>query len=289
MPMHQTSKLISGLSEIVEEFDLFLIDQWGVLHNGFDAHDGAIEALEKLRAVDGKKIIILSNSGKRVEDSYARMESMGIRRDLYDHVVTSGELTHRNFIENTDPIFQKLGQKTLPFTWADDSLAILDDTGKVAVQTAEEADFILCTGTNEGDLDYYRPYLKVALERDLPLICVNPDLVSVAPDGSLNMCPGQVALEYEKMGGLVRWHGKPQLETYEYCKKLEPNAKRIVGIGDSLAHDIQGAHNASGEGWFICGGIHGDELGHPPSQAKLDILTAERGIVPKYSSHRFVW
>ncbi|WP_420549002.1 TIGR01459 family HAD-type hydrolase [Curvivirga sp.] len=289
MPAHVTSKMISGLSEIVDEFDLFLIDQWGVLHNGETAHEGAVEAMEELRKVDGKTIVILSNSGKRVDDSYDRMEGMGIHKGLYDHVVTSGELCHRNFMAKSDPIFASLGAKTLPFTWNDDNLAILDGTGKEVVKTAEEADFILCTGTNEGDLDYYRPYLRVALEKKLPLICVNPDLVSVAPDGTLNMCPGQVALEYENMGGTVRWHGKPQEETYEYCKSLAPNAKRIVGIGDSLAHDIEGAHIAGGEGLFICGGIHGDELGHPPQQVKIDALTAKRGIVPKYSSYRFVW
>lgn len=283
-----TSKLVSGLSEIVDEFDLFLIDQWGVLHDGENAHDGAVEALERLKET-GKKVIILSNSGKRVEDSYDRMEGMGIHKGLYDFVVTSGEMAHRNFMANTDPIFKSLGTKTLPFTWNDDNLAILDGTGKETVDTADDADFILCTGTSDGNLDYYRPHLKIAHARGLPLICVNPDLVSVAPDGSLNMCPGQVALEYESMGGTVRWHGKPQKETYDYCKSLVPNATKILGIGDSLAHDIEGAHIAGGEGLFICGGIHANELGDPPSQEKLNALTDSRNVTPKYSSHRFVW
>ncbi len=283
-----TSKMVSGLSEIVDEFDLFLIDQWGVLHNGETVHDGAVDALERLKDT-GKTVIILSNSGKMVDDSYDRMERMGIHKGLYDHVVTSGKMAHRNFMANEDPIFKNLGKKTLPFTWNDDNLAILEGTGKETVDSASEADFILCTGTSDGGLDYYRPHLKIAREKDLPLICVNPDLVSVAPDGTLNMCPGQVALEYEKMGGTVRWHGKPQKETYDFCKTLAPDAKKILGIGDSLSHDIEGAHVAGGEGLFICGGIHADEIGHPPVQEKLDALTNSHGITPKYSSYRFVW
>lgn len=282
------TKLVSGLSAVADDYDLFLIDQWGVLHNGEDAHDGAIHAMEKLREL-GKKVVILSNSGKRVSDSYDRMERMGIRKDLYDHVVTSGELVHRNFMQNTDPVFRSLGEKFIIFTWGDGNKAVTEGTGKQEVDSVDEADFVLCSGTDQGDLDYYKPILEKALTRNLPLLCANPDLVSVAPDGTLNMCPGMVAKAYEEMGGTVRWHGKPLAETYEYCKTLEPDCPRILGIGDSLRHDIKGANDCGGHSLFVCGGIHDHEIGTPPSEVALANLFDIYGIEPTYAVPRFTW
>ena len=280
--------LVSGLSEIVDDYDLFLIDQWGVIHNGETAHDGALEALAKLHEA-GKRVIILSNSGKRVDDSYARMERMGVKPDYYDHVVTSGEMVYRNFLDPKDPFYAALGQNYVIFSWNDNSNAVTDGSDKRKVEEIDEADFILCTGTDQGDLDYYRPILERAVIRDLPLICANPDLVSVAPDGTLNMCPGMVAKTYEEMGGRVRWHGKPLKETYDHCKALAPDCSRILGIGDSLRHDVKGANDAGGDALFVCGGIHADEVGDPPNEVALANLFDIYGIVPKYSVARFVW
>lgn len=282
------TNLIPGLSAVVDDYDLFLIDQWGVLHDGENLHDGALNTLQELRKT-GKTVIILSNSGKRVEDSYARMERMGITRDLYDHVVTSGELVYRNFQANEDPVFKSLGRKFIAFTWGEANISVAEGSGHEKVDSVEEADFILCTGTDQGDLEYYRPFLEKALERKLPLICANPDFVSVAPDGSLNMCPGMVAKEYEDMGGTVRWHGKPLLETYEYCKSLAPGCDRILGIGDSLRHDVKGANDAGGHSLFVCGGIHDHEIGHPPSHVALANLFDIYGIEPTYSVEKFRW
>lgn len=283
-----TTKMLPGLSAVVDDYDLFLVDQWGVLHNGEVAHPGAVDAMEKLRAT-GHKVIILSNSGKRVEDSFERMERMGIHTGLYDHVVTSGEQVHSNFQKMTDPVYKSLGQRYLIFTWDEGNKAVMDGSGKTEVEDIAEADFIMCTGTNQGDLDYYVPILEKARARELPLLCANPDLVSVAPDGTLKMCPGKVALTYEEMGGRVRWHGKPTTEIYDFCKSLEPQAKRILGVGDSLRHDIQGAQQAGGHGLFVCGGIHGPELGDPVDEGKLAALCGDVGITPEYAVPKFVW
>ena len=75
-------------------------------------------------------MIILSNSGKRVEDSYARMERMGVKQDFYDHVVTSGEMVYRNFQEQTDPFYKDLGKTYVIFSWNDDSNAVTEGSGK---------------------------------------------------------------------------------------------------------------------------------------------------------------
>ena len=282
-----TGKIINGLADIINDYDLFLIDQWGVLHDGFNAHSGAITAMENMRD-EGKKVIILSNSGKRLEDSYQRMDKMGINKDLYDHVVTSGENVYQNFKSPSDSFYKNLGKNYFIFTWDEGNKAVIKNVGKQEVNNINDADFILCTGTNQGGLDYYLPLLQQAISRNIPLICANHDLVSQQPDGSLTMCPGSVAKAYEKIGGNVRWHGKPTREIYNFCKNLEPQYTRILGIGDSLNHDIKGANDAGGSSLFILGGIHNNEFSGK-IENQLSKLSQKYNIEPTYILDKFIW
>ncbi len=282
-----TGKIINGLAGVIDNYDLFLVDQWGVLHDGFTTHSGAINAMENLRNA-GKKIIILSNSGKRLEDSYQRMDKMGINKCLYDHVVTSGESVYQNFKEPSDSFYKKLGKKYFIFTWDEGNKSVIKNVGKQETDNINEADFILCTGTNQGDLNYYIKMLQQAILRNIPLICANPDIVSQQPDGSLTMCPGSVAKAYEKMGGNVRWHGKPTSEIYNFCKSLEPKHTRILGIGDSLNHDIKGANNNGANSMLILGGIHKNEFSGSVEN-QISKLNQKYDIMPTYAMEKFIW
>ncbi|MDH5411446.1 MAG: TIGR01459 family HAD-type hydrolase, partial [Alphaproteobacteria bacterium] len=103
-------KLIQSLSEIADGYDLFLIDQWGVIHDGETPYDGAIDALTKLRAL-GRPIVILSNSARRAHVGIEKMDSMGISRGLYDHLVTSGEQAWQALRYRNDPFHAGLGRR----------------------------------------------------------------------------------------------------------------------------------------------------------------------------------
>jgi len=72
---------LDGLAAVADRYALFIIDQWGVLHNGEALLDGAIETMHALRE-RGKKIVILSNSSKRLGISTRRMAEMGIHAGL---------------------------------------------------------------------------------------------------------------------------------------------------------------------------------------------------------------
>jgi HAD superfamily hydrolase (TIGR01459 family) len=111
--------MLSGLSEIAGDYDLFLVDQWGVIHDGETPYPGAIEALRRLRAL-GRPIVILSNSARRVHVGVAKMEALGIPQDLYDRLITSGELTWRALHERSDPFHAGLGRRCLLLSWGDD-------------------------------------------------------------------------------------------------------------------------------------------------------------------------
>lgn len=285
-------KSIRGLGEIAERYDLFLIDQWGVIHNGGSPYEGALDALARVRAI-GRPVVILSNSARRTHVGIEKMDEMGIARDLYDHLVTSGEQVWRALSRRDDPFYAQLGRRCLLFSWGDDRGLTGGGVDLEPVDDIADADFILMAGTNREPLEHYEPVLREALARDIPMVCANPDLVSVTPEGELVICPGQVAGYYEEMGGKVRWHGKPYQEAYDNCFALYPEAERVLGIGDSLYHDIAGADRAGIDSLFVASGIHAPALeiewGEAPDTERLQALVAEYGHSPDYVSSTFRW
>ncbi len=282
---------ISGLGAIAGGYELFLVDQWGVLHDGETPYPGALAALAALRDL-GKPVIVLSNSARRRDVGIARMDEIGIDRALYDHLVTSGEETWRHLRDRSDPFYRALGRRCLLYSWGDDR-GLTQGVDLECVERVEDADFILNAGTNRESLESYEAGLRAAVARDLPMICANPDLVSVSPEGRLVICPGAVARRYEELGGRVRWHGKPDVSVYRTCFELYPAARRILGVGDSLHHDIAGAANAGIESAFVAGGIHAAELGVAPGEApapdRLAALIAATGQRPDYVMPMFSW
>jgi HAD superfamily hydrolase (TIGR01459 family) len=149
------------------------------------------------------------------------------------------------------------------------------------------ADFVLATGTlsYEDTADTYDAFLGEALGRRLPMVCANPDL-EVIRGGRREICAGTIALGYERMGGQVRYHGKPHPGIYEDCFALiqVPVCARIAAIGDSLRTDIAGANRAGIDGIFITGGLQGEELGVDGAgnaePARLAAFCAGAGEVP---------
>ncbi len=127
------------------------------------------------------------------------------------------------------------------------------------------ADFVLCHGSEtivtgdgpsdrvmtgfreSGDLSLYETTLKACAERNLPMINCNPDLVSRPCSGDkLLAMPGQISNRYEDIGGEVRWFGKPNASHFHAGVALMGLQKenRIIHVGDSLHHDIDGACRA---------------------------------------------
>lgn len=287
-----TIRIIDGLAEVADRYALFLVDQWGVLHDGESPHDGAIETLQRLR-LDGKKIVILSNSGKRLSVSLPRMAGMGFGDDCYDHCVTSGEEVWQALHDRKEPFYAALGRSCFMFSWDGDNRLLdgLDLTGTIDI---EQADFILNTGTTSGtlNLDEYEPILQRAAARALPMICANPDFVSVAPDGSLAICPGTTARRYEELGGKVDYRGKPHAPVYAKSLGHEPGVGPVLAIGDSLYHDIGGANEAGIDSLFIASGIHGSDLDLSDGvldQDKLQSVCQREGQTPTYAMTRFRW
>ena len=275
---------IAGLAEIAADYDLFLLDQWGVMHDGETPLPGAIAALQGLRDM-GKPVVLLSNSARRMVVGIANLERIGFDRALYAHLVTSGEETWEHLRARTEPFYAALGRRCFMFTWEGDR-GLSDGQDLVRAEGIGHADFILAAGTSGKPVSDYEDTLQAAAARGLPMICANSDFTSIAPDGTMAVCPGSIARRYEELGGRVRWHGKPDGSVYQTCLALYPAAKRVIGIGDSLYHDIGGAARAGIDSLFVAGGIHRHDLriawGETPDPDRLAALLEAAGQTPDY-------
>jgi HAD superfamily hydrolase (TIGR01459 family) len=279
--------LIDGIAAVADAYALFIVDQWGVLHNGQTAYPGAADALRALKAA-GKTVVILSNSGKRPHTSYMRMEELGLGRDLYDEAVTSGGQLYEALKRADAAPYDALGERVHVFAWGDDR-GLLEGLPYGEVSQVADADWILCAGAERGSVEAYAEDLRAARRRDLPLLVANPDFVTVAPDGSLQLCPGSLARAYEEMGGTVYWHGKPTPGIYQMCRAVGGDGKAI-GIGDSLHHDIAGAAGAGMASLLITQGIHKDELPVPMDAGSIAALAGRyHAPAPDFATPSFRW
>ena len=68
---------VSSLTEIVDKYDAFLVDVWGVIHNGIKLYDGVISTFDYL-VKNGKQIIIFSNNPYPPEQLRSDLLSKGL-------------------------------------------------------------------------------------------------------------------------------------------------------------------------------------------------------------------
>ncbi len=253
-----------GLREVADSYDGFVLDLWGVVHDGVTVFPGVIGALQELRAA-GKKLVFLSNAPRRAHIVAEQLHGFGITAALHDGVMSSGEATWCYLEARPDEWYRSLGRACLRVGPDRDSGA-LDGLDLEAVDEVSRADFVLVTGPRDAmtTAEPYDEMLRAALDRGLPMICANPDR-EVIRGGIRQICAGAIAERYETMGGDVRWHGKPDAEIYDGCFEMLGIAdkSRILGIGDSFATDIRGANAAGLDALLVARGIHGDDLVGP--------------------------
>ena len=286
--------ILPGVAALAGTHDGFVVDLWGVLHDGVAAYPGAVDALSRLRAA-GKRIVLLSNSPGRRAGVAARMADLGIVPDLYDDLVTSGETTHTALRERPDDAHRALGTRAYLLGPPRDAGILEGLPGIVRTDDPALADFIVNTGADGIDetADLYDPVLDAGLARDLPMVCANPDL-EVMVGERMAICAGLIAERYAARGGRVLWHGKPHPGVYARCREIlrMPDA-RVMAVGDTLRTDVAGAKAAGFAAALVTGGIHRDELatrdGGPPDPERLAALLARATHGPDAVLARFVW
>lgn len=282
--------LITGLSAVADRYDVLLSDVWGVIHNGRESFKAACEALVRWRAERGP-VILISNAPRPSSAVHSQLDQLGVPREAWSAFISSGDATRI-----------LLSARAPGPAWAigPEKDAALYEGLDLAFAGPEAAAFISCTGPYDDDIegpDDYEDRFKVALERKLPMICANPDLV-VQKGDRLIYCGGALAQRYEQMGGQVIMAGKPHAPIYELClaeaqlilgKPLDRS--RVMCIGDAVITDAKGANDQGLDVLFVASGIHGAEtIGADGVNAQaVERLLGKDGVTATYAIADLAW
>ena len=250
-------KTINGLSEIAHNYDAFIVDLWGVVHDGVRPYPEALAALKNLQ---GRPVLLLSNAPRRAASAQNMLRRMNIPDDLYTSILTSGEAVWLALRDRTHPWFATLGHRVYHLGPARDR-NVLEGLNLTITPTSADADFVVNTGPDDdmhdpGTLETFLPELHACRAANLPMICANPDRI-VMRDNIRILCAGTLAEHYETLGGNVISLGKPHPEIYQMAlTTLATPPARILAIGDSLHTDIAGATASNIDSLWVLGGIH---------------------------------
>lgn len=291
------TKFCQGISDISDSYAGFIIDQWGVLHDGGKVFDGVVECLKELQN-RGKYVIILSNSGKRAQVNKERLAELGIASSLYNDIITSGEVTWQGLHTQDEGYFQNIGKKCILLSRGGDR-SIVAGLDIEIVMDPKDADFLLISGADSPDktLKDYEPILRESARYELKAICANPDSLGVM-GGQNIMGPGTLAARYKDFGGVVQYIGKPHQPIFKHCIRLlqqhDIYPGQTVMIGDTMAHDILGGSLVNMDTCLVKRGIHAASFRHCQSPADvdkaLDILIRQyNNVRPKYLVDQLIW
>jgi HAD superfamily hydrolase (TIGR01459 family) len=268
----------SRFLSVASSFAAIFCDQYGVLHDGRRAYPGAREALAALKS-RGVKIVILSNSGRTGKANAERIAALGFGPELYDGFVTSGDVA-REFLKKGEgplPLLPGTRCLTISSQGNDDFASAL---GGAAVTDGAMADLVIISGSQADrvSLDEYRRMLAPAASRGVPCVCANPDKLMLTGTG---VAPGagRIAELYQELGGKVIWIGKPFPQVYEAAAALSgvDNPSDILCVGDSVEHDVRGAHGFGAAAALLRCGILA-----ALSEAELAQEIAKHGAVPDF-------
>lgn len=290
-----TMMFCQGLYELMDSYDGFIMDQWGVLHNGLQPYDGVPETLNHLRQRK-KQVVILSNSAKRANENVERLKKLGIKPTHYKAVVSAGEVTWRGLKEQKEAPFKGLGTKCFLISRPDDR-SLLVDLDIEVVSDIEQAQFILITSFDTANmkLEDLDPTFKKAVTKRIPAICANPDMVTVYGHEKA-IGPGAVAKRYHEFGGIAHLIGKPHKTIFRNCLTHFDGVipSRILMIGDSIQHDVAGAMGVDLDTAFITSGIHSNAFkpgmsSEQKRKAMEHLAQGYGGIRPHWVLDSLVW
>jgi len=285
---------LSGFAPLAERYDGFVLDLWGVIHDGIKAFPHAVDCLRRLREAD-KRTLLLSNVPRPNAAVQTMMRGMGIADDLYTDILTSGEAVRRALQDPPDLWWAELGQKVFHLGPARD-LPVLEGLPLQRVASPAQGDFVLNTGPddhrNPSDMAEFEDVLADCARHRLPMICANPDL-EVIRGGVRVLCAGSLAARYRELGGDVRSLGKPDPAIYQpVLEVLDLPPERVLAVGDALRTDIAGATGVDLDAVWVLDGIHGaslrnDQGGFDTAAAEQE--AAEAGLAPVATLPRFAW
>jgi HAD superfamily hydrolase (TIGR01459 family) len=285
MAMPAAIPILSSIAELADTSDAWIVDIWGIMHNGARAYAAAAQACSRFRARGGT-VVLLSNAPRPFSAVVPHMTALGVPSDAYDAGITSGDVTR-------DMLTAWLGRRVLHIGPPRDNALFTDLNVRLA--PAAEAEVVLCSGLIDDERETpadYAELLDALAARAVPMICANPDIMVERGD-KLLYCAGALAESYAAKGGRVSYAGKPHLPVYERalaeiarrtCRPVEKS--RVLCIGDGIETDLAGAYAATLRSVFVASPIFAP---NGLSAATLEGLFANRPFAPIAAMLALAW
>ena len=286
------TEIIPSLAAISDRYTAVFCDLWGCLHNGREPFAAAVAALRAFKA-NGGMVLLLTNSPRPKSSVIAQLDRIGVPRDAWDEIVSSGDATQIGLASGIigTKVHHIGAEKDLTF-FADfpESLPQLAQVTRVPM---DQATGILCTGLRDDTVetpDDYRATLLMGKTLGLTMLCANPDLIVDLGETRL-YCAGALAAEYERMGGKAMYFGKPHPPIYDLARRKLADLTgdedhRILAIGDGPETDVRGAQGEGIDALFVTGGIAAASFGADaanPDPALLTRWLAEQQLSPQWA------
>lgn len=247
------------LAEIVDRYDNFIMDIWGVIHDGKDVLPCAKEFVSYLNS-QGKFFCFLSNSPRPSEVVYKKFQELGVSPVEPSQVISSGEFFLNDIKSGKSKIFKPTGPIYVYGENYHKELIEKFDLPRTNNLSEAVAFLFLAFTDTEEEHKQHEAFLREAMKHEVPMLCVNPDKIVMHGD-SKRTCQGYYAAYYAGLEQTVYYYGKPHPEIFRYVlEKYGLDRKRTLMIGDSLSTDVAGAESVGIDSLFLLCGIHKDEV-----------------------------
>ena len=273
-------KPIVNLSKIADDYDTFVFGFNGVLSDGNNILPEAIGCLNKL-ATMGKKVVVVSNSHRRVIDIVKDFKRAGVPVEVFSNIVSAGEILHYK-LKNPQNEYQAIGNRYYHIGSRADK-GVFSGLDFEATSQMEQAHFLYMSAVLSTDdfVDQYRPLLEQAVSFGLPFVCAGND-TSCFVNGKLCLAPAAVAEAYAILGGRIMTLGKPDVRIVQYALEGLGDIGKVVIVGDNVATDIKVATLLNFDSVLISKGRHVNFLGegYIPDVAKTRELSNSYDVSP---------
>ena len=278
----ESLKEVNNFSEISNQYNALICDIWGVIHNGQELFPGINECLLNFKMLNNV-VILLSNAPRPSSYVSSVLDKLGFKDECYDGIITSGDLTKKSLDE-------KIFGENCYHIGPERDLNIFEGTNVNRVDF-NNSDFIFVTGLFNDEIEDENDYLDLlnsAREREMTLVCANPDLLVQRGD-KLIPCAGLISKTYEEMGGKVVNIGKPFSPIFkEAIEMVKKNSRfdehKILVVGDGLETDIKGANSIGLDSILVLGGLFSNN-----SKDKILESIENKGIYPNFFINEFSW
>jgi glycerol 3-phosphatase-2 len=237
-----TPRRVAGVAEIAEEFDLVVLDAWGVLNLGDTAIPTARAEVDALRR-RGKRVLVLSNDGA----SDKAMAVAKHRRRGFDfaadEIIAGVDLVPETLATLPPPdALGLIADEPTPFAALTGRMVRLGDA---AAPYDRVAAFVILSCDEWGEAR--QELLRASLARHpRPLVVGNPDIVSPGIT-TIVVEPGYYAHRLaSELGIAPLFLGKPFPAVYGLVAERHPDIApdRILCVGDTPHTDVLGGRTA---------------------------------------------